>query len=180
MNADLEGEATSGLVGGVSNPAVYPYAASVTAAEAVGPIRLTAAAGNCVDNDGNSADDGNRIQIAGCNGTDAQKFQIRDDGTIRTNGACLNASAAGTANTTPIELRACDGSAPSQKFLPRADGTIHNPVSGRCLDLGNADTTPGRQLWLWDCTGSAAQRWSVPILGTAPLPVPAPVPAPVP
>ncbi|MFC9824833.1 ricin-type beta-trefoil lectin domain protein [Streptomyces erythrochromogenes] len=74
----------------------------------------------------------------------------------------------------PVELRACDGSAPSQKFLPRADGTIHNPVSGRCLDLGNADTTPGRQLWLWDCSGSAAQRWSVPVLGTAPLPVPVP------
>ncbi|MEU6900144.1 RICIN domain-containing protein [Streptomyces virginiae] len=70
-------------------------------------------------------------------------------------------------------LRACDGSAPSQKFLPRADGTIYNPVSGRCLDLGNADTTPGRQLWLWDCSGSDAQRWSVPVLGTAPLPVPA-------
>ncbi|MFG2340860.1 ricin-type beta-trefoil lectin domain protein [Streptomyces yangpuensis] len=171
-----EGDATSGLVGGVSNLAVYPYAASVTAAETVGPIRLTAAAGNCADNDGNGADDGNRIQIAGCNGTDAQKFQIRDDGTIRTNGACLNAAAAGTANATPIELRACDGSAPSQKFLPRADGTIHNPVSGRCLDLGNADTTPGRQLWLWDCTGSAAQRWSVPTLGTAPLPVPVPAP----
>ncbi|MGW9068967.1 ricin-type beta-trefoil lectin domain protein [Streptomyces yangpuensis] len=171
-----EGDATSGLTGGISNPAVYPYAASVTATEAVGPIKLTAAAGNCVDNDGNSTDDGNRIQIAGCNGTDAQKFQVRDDGTVRTRGGCLNATAAGTANTTPIELRACDGSAPSQKFLPRADGTIHNPASGRCLDLGNADTTPGRQLWLWDCTGSAAQRWSVPILGTAPLPVPVPVP----
>ncbi|MFF9979494.1 ricin-type beta-trefoil lectin domain protein [Streptomyces erythrochromogenes] len=171
-----EGDATSGLTGGISNPAVYPYAASVTAPEAAGPVNLTAAAGNCADNDGNSADDGNRIQIAGCNGTDAQKFQIRDDGTIRTHGACLNATAAGTANTTPIELRACDGSAPSQKFLPRADGTIHNPVSGRCLDLGDADTTPGRQLWLWDCTGSGAQRWSIPILGTAPLPVPAPVP----
>ncbi len=96
------------------------------------------------------------------------------DGTIRTNGACLNATAAGTANTTPVELRTCDGGAPSQKFLPRADGSIHNPVSGRCLDLGNTDTTPGRQLWLWDCNGSDAQRWSVPLLGTAPLPVPAP------
>lgn len=169
-----EGDATSGLTGGISNPAVYPYAASVTAPEAAGPVNLTAAAGNCADNDGNSADDGNRIQIAGCNGTDAQKVQIRDDGTIRTHGACLNATAAGTANTTPIELRACDGNAPSQKFLPRADGTIHNPVSGRCLDLGNYDTTPGRQLWLYDWNASAAQRWSVPILGTAPLPVPVP------
>ncbi|WP_338709627.1 ricin-type beta-trefoil lectin domain protein [Streptomyces virginiae] len=167
-----EGDAVSRLTGGISNPAVYPYAASVTATEAVSPISLAAVAGQCVENDGNSPDDGSRIQIAGCNGTDAQKFRIRDDGTIRTHGACLNATAAGTANTTPVELRTCDGSAPNQKFLPRADGTVYNPVSGRCLDLGNADTTPGRQLWLWDCSGSTAQRWSIPVLGTAPLPVP--------
>ncbi|WP_420079209.1 ricin-type beta-trefoil lectin domain protein [Streptomyces sp. JL4002] len=168
---------TTGLEGGISNLAVYPYAASVTTPEAVGPVNLTVAATNCVDNDGNGSDDGNRIQITHCNGTDAQKFGIRDDGTVRTtSGKCLNAAAAGTANTTPIELRTCDGNAPSQRFLPRADGSIHHPASGRCLDLGNLDTTPGRQLWLFDCNRSDAQRWTVPVLGTAPLPVPAPVP----
>ncbi|WP_374776441.1 ricin-type beta-trefoil lectin domain protein [Streptomyces sp. NBC_01310] len=166
--------APSGLTGGISNLAVYPYAASVTAPETAGTINLTAAAGNCVDNNGNNSDDGNRIQIAGCNGTDAQKFQIRNDGTIRTHGKCLNATAAGTANTTLIELRSCDSSAPSQQFLPRADGSIHNPVSGRCLDLGNYDTTPGTPLWLYDCNRSPAQSWTIPTLGTAPLPVPTP------
>ncbi|MFD9366816.1 ricin-type beta-trefoil lectin domain protein [Streptomyces sp. NPDC060020] len=164
----------SGFTGGISNPAVYPYAASVTATEAVSPVNLSAAAGNCVDNDGNSPDDGNKIQIAGCNGTDAQKFQVRNDGTIRTHGKCLNATAAGTANTTPIELRTCDSSAPSQQFLPRADGGIHNPASGRCLDLGGFNTTPGTQLWLYDCNSSPAQRWTIPTLGTAPLPIPSP------
>ncbi len=161
-------------LGGISNFTVYSYAAAPTAPDATSPVSLTTSAANCVDNDFNRTDDGNRIQIAACNGTDAQKFQIRADGTIRTQGKCLGAANAGTVNTTLIELRACDSAAPSQQFLPRADGSIHNPVSGRCLDLGNLNTAPGTQLWLFDCNASPAQRWTVPTLNTAPLPVPAP------
>ncbi|NXY95189.1 ricin-type beta-trefoil lectin domain protein [Streptomyces sp. BR123] len=158
--------------GGISNFTVYPYAAAPTAPGATGPISLTASAGSCVDNDFDRAEDGNRIQISSCNGTGAQEFQIRGDGTIRTQGMCLNAANAGVANATLIELRTCDSAAPSQRFLPRADGSIHHPASGRCLDLGNFDTKPGTQLWLFDCNGSPAQRWTVPTLSTAPLPVP--------
>ncbi|MET9839532.1 LamG-like jellyroll fold domain-containing protein [Streptomyces virginiae] len=165
----------SGFVGGISNLAVYPYASPVTAPDASSPIHLAGAAANCVDNDYDRDTDGNKIQIAGCNGTNAQQFQIRNDGTIQTHGKCLNATAAGTANTTLIELRTCDASAKSQQFLPRANGAIYNPVSGRCIDLGNYDTTPGRQLWLFDCNGSPAQTWTIPSLGTAPLPLPVPV-----
>ncbi|MFI1285224.1 ricin-type beta-trefoil lectin domain protein [Streptomyces sp. NPDC020858] len=169
----------NGFVGGVSNLAVYPYAASVTAPNATSPIHLAGASTHCVDNDYDRDTDGNKIQIAGCNGTNAQKFQIRNDGTIQTHGKCLNAAAAGTANTTLIELRTCDPSTKSQQFLPRANGAIYNPVSGRCIDLGNYDTTPGRQLWLYDCNSSPAQTWAIPSLGTAPLPLPVP-PLPTP
>ncbi|MFI7354905.1 ricin-type beta-trefoil lectin domain protein [Streptomyces avidinii] len=160
--------------GGISNLAVYPYAAPVTAPQATGPIHLTAPSGNCVDNDFNRLEDGNKIQIAGCNGTAAQQFQVANDGTIRNQGMCLNAANAGVVNGTLIELRTCDGSAGSQQFLPRADGGIYHPASGRCLDLGNYDATPGRQLWLYDCHSGPAQRWTVPTLGTAPLPIPTP------
>ncbi|MFD9258172.1 ricin-type beta-trefoil lectin domain protein [Streptomyces sp. NPDC059538] len=160
--------------GGISNLAVYPYAAPVTAPQAAGPIHLTQAASHCVDNDFNRLEDGNKIQIAGCNGTAAQQFQVANDGTVRNQGMCLNAASGGVGNGTPIELRTCDGSAGSQQFLPRADGGIYHPASGRCLDLGAFNTTPGTQLGLWDCNPSAAQRWTVPILGTAPLPVPTP------
>ncbi|MFF4104032.1 ricin-type beta-trefoil lectin domain protein [Streptomyces sp. NPDC001903] len=162
------------LDGAISDFAVHPYAVAPTAPGAAGPIALSASATNCVDNDFNRPNPGNRIQIAACNGSDAQKFQIRGDGTIRTNGMCLGAVNAGTANTTLIELQVCDSSAPSQRFLPRADNSIHNPVSGRCLDLGNLDTRPGTPLWLFDCNSSPAQRWTIPTLGTAPLPAPAP------
>lgn len=160
--------------GGISNLAVYPYAAPMTAPQATGPIHLTQAAVNCVDNDFNRLEDGNKIQITDCNGTPAQQFQIHNDGTIRTQGMCLNAAGGGVVNGTPIELRTCDGSVGSQQFLPRADGGIYHPASGRCLDLGGFNTTPGTQLGLWDCNPTPAQRWTVPVLGTAPLPIPTP------
>lgn len=169
-----EGAYSAHFKGGISNLAVYPYAAPVTAPQVAGPIQLTQSAANCVDNDYNRLEDGNKIQIAGCNGTPAQQFQIHNDGTIRNQGMCLNAANGGVVNSTPIELRTCDGSAGSQQFLPRADGGIYHPASGRCLDLANLNTTPGTRLALWDCNPSPAQRWTVPILGTAPLPVPAP------
>ncbi|MEV6581908.1 ricin-type beta-trefoil lectin domain protein [Streptomyces sp. NPDC051582] len=167
------GTARDLLDGGISDFAVHPYAVAPTAPDAAGPIALSASAANCVDNDFNRPNPGNKIQIAACNGSNAQKFQIRGDGTIRTNGMCLGATNAGTANTTPIELQVCDSSAPGQRFLPRADNSIHNPVSGRCLDLGNLDTHPGTPVWLYDCNASPAQRWTIPTLGTAPLPAPA-------
>ncbi|MFD5508542.1 RICIN domain-containing protein [Streptomyces sp. NPDC127051] len=59
-------------------------------------------------------------------------------------------------------------------FVPRADGSLYNPVSGRCIDLGDFNTTPGTQLWLYDCNLSNAQRWTIPALTTASLPVPSP------
>ncbi|MFD4242869.1 ricin-type beta-trefoil lectin domain protein [Streptomyces sp. NPDC058525] len=164
---------SSGFKGGISNLAVYPYAAPVTAPSSTSAIILAAAANNCADNDWNLAVNGNKIQIAGCNGTEAQKFQIHKDGTIRIQAKCLDATNAGTTNGTLIMLMTCNEGG-NQQFIPRADGSIHNPVSGRCIDLGDFDTTPGRQLWLYDCNGSDAQRWTIPALSTAPLPTPNP------
>ncbi|MBT2471914.1 ricin-type beta-trefoil lectin domain protein [Streptomyces sp. ISL-66] len=163
------------LNGGVSNFAAYQYAAAPTAPATTGRITLTAAPapGICVDNDYASTDDGNKIQIAGCNGTVAQEFDVRADGSLRIQGKCVNATNSGTANLTLLELRTCGGTpTPAQKFVPRADGSIYNPVSGRCVDLGNYNTTPGTQLWLYDCNPSNAQRWTITTLATAPLPVP--------
>ncbi|MFJ3927540.1 ricin-type beta-trefoil lectin domain protein [Streptomyces sp. NPDC090022] len=163
-----------GFRGGISNLAVYPYAAPPTAPGAAGKITLTAASAHCADLDGGTATDGNRIQIAPCNqDASAQSFEVRADGTLRIQNMCLTTQNAGTGNATPVLLMTCQGT-PAQQFQPRADGSVHHPASGRCLDLGAMNTTPGTPLWIWDCNRSDAQRWTVPVLGTAPLPVPAP------
>ncbi|MCC0094796.1 ricin-type beta-trefoil lectin domain protein [Streptomyces flavotricini] len=125
-----------------------------------------------MDNDNGRTTDGNRIQAWDCNminGGEAQKFEIRADGTIRVAGKCIDAAYAGTTNGTLLWLYPCNGSY-GQQFLPHADGTIYHPTSGRCLDADNMNT--GTQLYLWDCNATNPQRWTIPTLSTAPLPVP--------
>lgn len=100
-----------------------------------------------------------------------QQFQIHDDGTIRIQGKCLNAENAGTANGTLIQLWTCNGT-PAQRFLPRADGSMHNPTSVRCLDLPQGNKTNGTRPQLWDCNKTDAQRWTIPTLNTAILLMP--------
>ncbi|MFE2284227.1 ricin-type beta-trefoil lectin domain protein [Streptomyces sp. NPDC059443] len=166
------------FVGGISNFAVYPYAAAPTAPEAAATkVSLATAPGSCMDNDNELPVDNNKIQIWTCNATSAQQFEVRADGTLRVQGMCLDATNAGTANGTPLQIFTCHNH-PAQQFLPRADGSIYNPASGRCVDLNDFDTTPGRQLQLWDCNRTDAQLWSISSLATAPLPVPGFNPAP--
>ncbi|MET9463201.1 ricin-type beta-trefoil lectin domain protein, partial [Streptomyces sp. NPDC006544] len=158
------------FVGGISNFAVYPYAAAPTATGSPTKISLASKGTKCAD----LASDGSKVQIWDCNeinGGLAQQFGVRADGTVRIQGKCLDAKDAGTGNGTLIQAVDCHNH-PAQRFLPRADGSLHNPVSGRCLDLNRGDTTNGIQLQLWDCNQSDAQRWSVAALATATLPVP--------
>jgi len=37
---------------------------------------------------------------------------------------------------------------------------VSNPQSNRCMDVSGASTTPGAQVYLWDCHGGANQRWT--------------------
>ncbi|MFI1154048.1 ricin-type beta-trefoil lectin domain protein [Streptomyces sp. NPDC020817] len=138
----------------------------------MGPMSFSAKSSHCMDNDNGRTTDGNRIQAWDCNminGGDAQKFEIRADGTIRVAGKCIDPAYAGTTNGTLLWLYPCNGSY-GQQFLPHADGTIYHPTSGRCLDADNMNT--GTQLYLWDCNSTNPQRWTIPTLSTAPLPVP--------
>jgi hypothetical protein len=163
-----------GFTGGISNLAVYPYAVPPVAPDTISKIALSDRKGMCLDNERGGTADGNRIQVWECNeisGGAAQKFEIRTDGTIRTAGKCLDATSAGTANGTPIQLATCHDH-PAQQFLPRADGSLYNPVSGRCVDA--SDMVNGIQPYLWECNRTNPQRWTIPTLNTAPLPVPVP------
>ncbi|MFI5868096.1 ricin-type beta-trefoil lectin domain protein [Streptomyces sp. NPDC051546] len=162
----------SGLKGGVANLAVYSYGAPLTAPGTASAMSLQAKATHCLDNDYGRSVDGNKIQTWDCNmlgGGDAQKFEFRPDGSLRSQGKCLDAAYAGTANGTLLWLYTCNGS-PGQQFLPSSDGTIFHPKSGRCLDTSNMNA--GTQVYLWDCNASNPQRWNIPALNTAPLPVP--------
>ncbi|WP_371619899.1 RICIN domain-containing protein [Streptomyces sp. NBC_00454] len=164
-----------GLYGGVSNLAVYPYAASITAPDAAGPVTVTSAATTCIDTDNGQTADSTKIQIYTCNQTAAQQITSRDDGTLRIQGKCVEATNSGTANGTLIQLMTCKGT-PNQQWQVRADGGYLNINAQRCLDRNNNTLANKTQLQLWDCADIDAQRWTTTSLGTAALPAPAPLP----
>jgi hypothetical protein len=44
-------------------------------------------------------------------------------------------------------------------LLAGADGSLKNPQSGRCLDTPDGASTNGTRLRIWNCNGSAAQKY---------------------
>jgi hypothetical protein len=119
-------------------------AGNPTAGEMVG------AGGLCLDVRGGVAAEGQPVQMYGCNHSAAQTVSYRADGTVQVLGRCL--TAAGTTAT-------CAG----QTWTHGSDGALIDTASGRCLDVPNANTTPGAvQLQVYTCNGSAGQIWKLP------------------
>ncbi|HEX6754605.1 MAG TPA: S8 family serine peptidase, partial [Mycobacteriales bacterium] len=116
--------------------------------EGLGPI--VGLDGACVDDRSRGTDNGNAIQMWGCNQTPAQQWTVRSDGRLEVLGKCMTVSGNSTADAAPIVLYDC-GTAGSQVWRPQADGTLLNPASGRCLNAPNSGW--GTQLTLATCTG---------------------------
>lgn len=125
--------------------------------------------GNCLDVVNGTNADQTPVQLYPCNGTDAQKWRQgwagdHLDGTLvvfpDNNGKCLDIVGGGTANQTPVQIYSCNSSAPNQQWVLRADGSVFNPASGRCLDAPSGAT--GVQLQIYDCNGGPNQKFSIP------------------
>ncbi|MER6441041.1 RICIN domain-containing protein [Streptomyces sp. NPDC001185] len=81
-------------------------------------------------------------QIWSCNGTGAQKWSARPDGTLRAVGECLDATGGGTDNASKAQIWDC------------------NPASGCCPDDPASSDTDSTQAVLWDCNGGPNQCWT--------------------
>ncbi len=110
--------------------------------------------GKCLDN---YNEDGVTIHLWNCNGTGAQRFEVRANGTVynaNTNKCLDNANADGVT----VRLWTCNGTA-AQVFQYRtATDDFYNPQSGKCLDNANAD---GVTVRLWTCNGTSAQSFMI-------------------
>ncbi|WP_260194786.1 glycosyl hydrolase family 18 protein [Actinophytocola gossypii] len=124
-----------------------------------GPI--TGIGGKCVDVAAANTADGTPIQLWTCNGTDAQRWTVGSDGTIRALGKCMDVTSAGTANGTKIQLWHCNGTG-AQVWQAQSNGTLRNPASGRCLDATGPSSADGTRLQIWDCAVSTNQVWHLP------------------
>ncbi|MEV7416772.1 ricin-type beta-trefoil lectin domain protein [Streptomyces sp. NPDC089919] len=134
------------------------------------PIRLAASPELCQDAPNSDASNGRAPQLWYCNGSDAQQFSVNANGTLTVKNQCVAASANGTAEGTDLIFWGCTGEG-GQQWLPRADGSIWNPQSGRCLDLYQDNRAWGSRFKLWGCNGTTAQQWSIPTLRAPNLPM---------
>ncbi len=124
-----------------------------------GPI--TGLAGKCLDVNASGTADGTKIQLYTCNGTNAQKWTVTPNSTIKALGKCLDVAAGGSANGTKVQLWTCNGTG-AQNWSAQSDGTIRNPQSGKCLDVSANSSADGQQIHIWDCHNGANQKWVLP------------------
>jgi ricin-type beta-trefoil lectin protein len=125
-----------------------------------GPILSGRDQRKCVDDLGDSAKDDTPVVLWDCNGSPEQQWTVETDGTIQTNGRCLDVYRQYKTNRTMVELYACNGGSNQQWQV--VNGTLVNPVSAKCLDDPNWSTANGTQLQIYTCNGGRNQQWILP------------------
>lgn len=138
--------------------AVFTWTVTPTADRGrVGPVRSEVRR-RCLNDPGETARPGTRIGVVSCDGRDAQRWALAQDGTLRIRGRCLSVS--GSAGPGAVaELAACSGQA-RQRWTIGTGGLLGNGAAGRCLAAPT--TRHGTTARLAVCTGSASQQWLLP------------------
>ncbi len=105
--------------------------------------RFTSPSGLCLDDNGATSADGNRIQVWGCNTTAAQVFTLATDGTLQVVGKCLRVAGTELAAGAAVELFTCAAGAPAQQWrlLPSGTLVLAAGAAGRWLCLANPGTS---------------------------------------
>ncbi|HUN31897.1 MAG TPA: ricin-type beta-trefoil lectin domain protein [Trebonia sp.] len=70
-------------------------------------------------------------------------------------GLCMDVRAASTANFTPVQAYACNGTNAQMWTVVTAGSTLH--ALGKCLDINGGGTANGTTVDLYDCNKTAAQ-----------------------
>jgi hypothetical protein len=134
-------------------------AAPASAADPSGSI--TGFAGKCVDVAGADPANGTPVVLYDCNGTNAQRWTVAGDGTLRALGKCLDIVDWGTGNGSKVQIWDCTASS-NQKWVVTAAHDIVNPAANKCLDVTDNNPNNGTRLQIWDCAGTANQKWNAP------------------
>jgi F5/8 type C domain/Ricin-type beta-trefoil lectin domain/Putative Ig domain len=121
--------------------------------------QVTGLNGLCLANQNSLNTAGSPIGVSACNGSSGQQWSPYTDGTLRTEGGCLDVVSAGTTSGTNVDWYPCNGTA-AQGWTHQSNGELVNPSSGLCLTDPGGNT--GARLDIETCTGSAQQLWTVP------------------
>jgi len=132
---------------------------STSTARAVATGHITGIDGRCLANQNALNTENNPIDMRNCGSSSGQRWSAYNDGTLRTEGGCLDGPGGTTASGADIDWYPCNGTA-AQIWTRMPNGELVNLKSRRCLtDPGGNTAAP---LTIANCTGSASQRWSSP------------------
>jgi hypothetical protein len=155
-------------MGMVSDHRLLTIGVNLQAAATDGQIGADGSADSCLDAVAPAGKFANDTQLTEntCNTvSQTQTFEINTNETITDNGWCLDNYNSGTADGNLVELWTCKGS-PNQTFVVQANGTIFNPISGKCLDSTPPSSQPypppggGDGMSLRTCNGTPSQQWN--------------------
>ncbi|GAA2313432.1 hypothetical protein GCM10010149_75870 [Nonomuraea roseoviolacea subsp. roseoviolacea] len=74
-------------------------------------------------------------------------------------GGCVDVAGANTADSTKVQMYACNGTDAQKWTVDGAAGTIK--ALGKCLDVKGADTADGTKVQIYTCNATNAQKWTV-------------------
>jgi actin-like ATPase involved in cell morphogenesis len=133
-----------------------PTGAKPTPPPLTGPV--VGLAGKCLDVvDGEDAN-GSRVQLLGCIDSPAQEWTAPGDGTLRSQGKCLQIIDVGTFEPR-LEINKCTRAAGQQWELKA--GTIVNPPSGTCLDVQRSSSRNRTPVITSVCIDGPGQHWTL-------------------
>lgn len=115
--------------------------------------------GKCADIKGENPANG-IVWLWACFGPSGETWTAPGDGTVRSMGTCLDIGA--LTNGTPTVVANCHNGI-SQQWIVRPNATLVNVDASRCMDVHAGITDNGAKIQLWDCVGTAQQRWAVPL-----------------
>ena len=157
---------------------VYGFAVYGSAPPPSGPIgrgAVTAGvAGMCLnagDNSGRTVEQ-DAADLWRCDASHAERWTLAN-GTLRTDGLCLDVQGAVVGDGSPVVVWDCDGG--KNQSWTAVKGELVSGGSGKCLTAPGGKAVNGGQLVISTCTGSPLQRWttSAAFTGTtAPSPKP--------
>ncbi len=134
-----------------------PGTGSAAVTSGAGGSEVHGFGGKCLDVSGGSSENGAKVQLWTCNGTNAQKWTLEDGALVTPSGKCLDAAGFRSANGTPVQIWDCHGG-DNQKWRLEGDHIVG--IGGKCLDASGASSADGTSIILWDCHGGDNQKWS--------------------
>ncbi|MBF9069546.1 RICIN domain-containing protein [Streptacidiphilus fuscans] len=138
-----------------TSPPAAPTTAAATTAAPVGnpppppgPALRNPATGKCLS--AGVGTDGTPLRLAGCNGDANQAWQVMPNGTIQSQGLCMDAAWGATTPGTVVQVARCSGN-PAQLFSIRGT-TVYSQQANLCVGVANG----GAAIHLAACSGATS------------------------